>query len=77
MLKYVHAIPSIKYIISMDPIDDEVEKSCRLKDITCCYIKDLEMNGNDRKFQHRKPSPTDLCTICYSSGTTGLPVYIV
>lgn len=61
----------------MDTLDDETKESCRDKGLQCLYIGDIESNGSNKEIAHVKPKPSDLCTICYSSGTTGLPVAFV
>lgn len=33
----------------------------------------VEASGKQHPLPHRPPQPTDLCTICYTSGTTGNP----
>lgn len=59
----------------MDPIDENLKRLCKDKNIDLLYIKDIEKKGKKAPAAHRKPSKDDLCTICYSSGTTGLPVF--
>ena len=37
-------------------------------------MKDAETEGAANIVEFRAPQPDDLATICYTSGTTGLPV---
>jgi long-chain acyl-CoA synthetase len=61
----------------MDPIDEELGAKVKAANLTLYYISDLEKIGQARDKVTRPPKADDLCTICYSSGTTGLPVPMV
>lgn len=36
-------------------------------------FEDVERHGAHKNHQEQPPKPTDLCTVCYTSGTTGNP----
>lgn len=59
----------------MDQVDSDIRASVEGNGLQIHYISDLESIGKSRSLTVRPPAPSDLCTICYSSGTTGLPVY--
>jgi len=74
-------IPTIEVIIVMD---DDVPRGEEMETYRSAYdnkipkfisISDFTANWNtfDDKFTGRTASPEDLATICYTSGTTGLP----
>nr|CAB3219802.1 long-chain-fatty-acid--CoA ligase 1 [Phallusia mammillata] len=64
---------SIKLIVAMETIDDDNKKladECGVKVMT---FSEVEENGKANLKDFVPPKPEDLHTICYTSGTTGLP----
>lgn len=54
-------------------ISDELVTLATVKDIKLIKFGDLEQQGRFLSFTPTPPTPEDLCTICYTSGTTGKP----
>lgn len=73
IIKYSPNIPSLEVIISMDQIDNEIKGKVQQHGLKIYTVADLETIGEKRELVVQAPKPSDLCTICYSSGTTGLP----
>jgi long-chain acyl-CoA synthetase len=64
----------VKLIISMDKITDESMKSkAKEKGMEIREMSEVEEIGGAKLLPHRPPKPEDICTICYTSGTTGNP----
>lgn len=36
-------------------------------------MREIEEIGKEHRFPVNPPKPSDICTICYTSGTTGAP----
>ncbi|RHZ89697.1 hypothetical protein Glove_12g40 [Diversispora epigaea] len=86
LIRLVNKIPGIKVIISMDELDDDapapisstttgkVLKSwAQDKNIVLLDFLEVEKLGQQHPSKHNPPSPNDIATICYTSGTTGIP----
>ena len=73
LLKIAPKLPTIKTIISMDPIKEELRKTAEDAGIELLGFESVESKGAAQRAKPCPPSPLDLCTICYTSGTTGKP----
>lgn len=86
LLKLKHKLPTLKIVVSMDRLDDDVapiagvpNKSAIIKawaeekGIVLVDMYTLEQDGRKAKRAHRAPKPDDLACIMYTSGTTGVP----
>lgn len=70
LLKMLDSIPTVKYIVSFDPISQvNVDK----KGVQLIEYAELMTRRPNDKFTLNEPTADDLCTICYTSGTMGLP----
>lgn len=54
-------------------ISDAIRQDAENKGLTLVIFGDLEETGRQVEFIAIPPAPEDLCTICYTSGTTGKP----
>ncbi|KAF9437633.1 hypothetical protein BGZ76_011815 [Entomortierella beljakovae] len=62
-------LPNLKAIISIGDFD----RSIPTNGIKIYEWFEIEANGKQFPRKHSPPSPEDLATICYTSGTTGMP----
>jgi long-chain acyl-CoA synthetase len=62
-------IPGLKYIVSMDPLPD----GKTIEGVKLMTWQDLLRLGAEKQIKFDEPKPDELCTICYTSGTTGDP----
>ncbi|VDM96267.1 unnamed protein product [Thelazia callipaeda] len=66
--------PSIKYVVVIDAYTDSLKEKARAVGISLFQFTDLEERGMySEKRNFDLPSSEDLCTIAYTSGTTGQP----
>jgi long-chain acyl-CoA synthetase len=87
LLKLAPRVPTLKLIISLDPLDageqPGLSKSAILNSlaaesgISIHYIKDVEALGAASGLPVKPPGPDDITTINYTSGTTGNPKGVV
>ncbi|KAJ3332980.1 Long chain acyl-CoA synthetase 7 peroxisomal [Gonapodya sp. JEL0774] len=77
LLKIASKMPVMKAIISMDSLDSEAGAALRAwaaeKNVVLLDWPEAIALGKANKAPHTPPSADDLVTICYTSGTTGLP----
>lgn len=73
LLKLASKLPTLKTIIAMDPVSGEVKQKAQEAGIDLFDLESLEAKGAAKRVESCPPSPLDLCTICYTSGTTGTP----
>lgn len=65
--------PFFKNIILFDNISDELQKEAEDVDLKIYKFQDLVNIGSNLETDLCDPTPNDLFTICYTSGTTGFP----
>ncbi|XP_070544207.1 long-chain-fatty-acid--CoA ligase 5-like [Ptychodera flava] len=65
--------PSLKRIILMDDFTDEDTKKATEKNIDVLQFREIETLGRNNPQDVQPPSPDHIATVCYTSGTTGLP----
>uniref|UniRef100_A0A0M3JCW6 long-chain-fatty-acid--CoA ligase n=1 Tax=Anisakis simplex TaxID=6269 RepID=A0A0M3JCW6_ANISI len=67
--------PSLKFIVIMDDCDVNIRETAKQVNIQLLSLTELEKAGRELtpKPELIEPKPSDLCTICYTSGTTGTP----
>lgn len=84
LLKLSSRCPSLKIIVSLDPLEagselpgtskkDLLNAIAAEKGIQIHYIKDVEAMGEAAPRPYNTPKPEDVVTINYTSGTTGNP----
>ncbi|EFP01041.1 CRE-ACS-13 protein [Caenorhabditis remanei] len=75
LLKFKEQCPSLKTLVVMESLTDELKSSASSLGVQVFTFEDLEKLGKDAKTRpaHIPPTPEDLATICYTSGTTGTP----
>ncbi|VDD95642.1 unnamed protein product [Enterobius vermicularis] len=75
LLRSCSECPSLKYLIIMDDFSEDLVRIASEVDVQIYKFPEIERRG--RELEDRpmiEPcTPEDLCTICYTSGTTGKP----
>ncbi|CAG8476589.1 401_t:CDS:10 [Ambispora gerdemannii] len=67
-------IPTLKCLISMDPLEDiKLKNEAKKYNLTLYEIDEVESIGREHPYPHNPPKPKDCATIMYTSGTTGPP----
>jgi long-chain acyl-CoA synthetase len=87
LLKLKPRLPSLKFIVVMDPISageqpgeskaDLLNSLATDLGITIHYIRDVEALGERQPLPYSPPTPDNIITINYTSGTTGNPKGVV
>uniref|UniRef100_F1KZW9 Long-chain-fatty-acid--CoA ligase n=1 Tax=Ascaris suum TaxID=6253 RepID=F1KZW9_ASCSU len=66
--------PSLKHLILLDSFGDDLKEKAAKEGISVHRFDDvLTMGRQIDKSHFEPPKPEDLCTLCYTSGTTGIP----
>lgn len=69
-------IKHVKRIVCFDALSAEesgkYSEALERANVELIFFGDL-LNSSQAEFEPRPPRPEDLCTICYTSGTTGMP----
>lgn len=73
LLDHIKETPKLKKIILMEEISDENRKLAKEAGIEIMSYADVESLGEQNPQKQKPAKPTDLCVLCYTSGTTGLP----
>jgi len=87
LLKLKPRLPSLKIIVVLDPLSagelpgeskgDILNSLASEQGVTIHYIKDVEALGERQPIPMNPPTPEDVVTINYTSGTTGNPKGVV
>jgi long-chain acyl-CoA synthetase len=73
LLDQQHLTPTLRCIVHMQPVSDETRRKAAEKKIDLITFDDLEKLGAANPHEFVYPKPSELATICYTSGTTGNP----
>lgn len=66
-------MPTLKTLVFMDTVPSDIKEQAAAKNLECFLITDVEKEGEENPKEMVLQKQTDLCCICYTSGTTGLP----
>ncbi|KAF9425607.1 hypothetical protein BGZ76_003151 [Entomortierella beljakovae] len=73
ILNLIEYLPSVKTIIAMDGADSEIIAKGAEFGVSVLSWLDVERKGQENPVKACHPCADDLATICYTSGTTGIP----
>ncbi|CAG8467059.1 7195_t:CDS:2 [Funneliformis caledonium] len=73
LLDMKEALPTIQTIIILDTIDQEFNDLANALDVKILNFTDVEQVGSVQPVEAENAKPDDVATICYTSGTTGIP----
>lgn len=73
LLDQAEQTPGLRQIIVMRPFSDAVKEAAAAADIQLYSFKKVEELGKEKPHDLKRPQPSDLATVCYTSGTTGSP----
>lgn len=64
---------SLKFLIQIEPVSDELRAKGEAAGLKILGMDEVEANGLAQPIPLNPPCPKDICTFCYTSGTTGDP----
>ncbi|KAG0075269.1 Long chain acyl-CoA synthetase 7 peroxisomal [Linnemannia elongata] len=73
LLNIKATLPTVKNIIVMGSLEESLVFEGKRLDVNIVAWTEVERNGLDKPVSVNPPSPDDVATICYTSGTTGTP----
>ncbi|XP_072038629.1 long-chain-fatty-acid--CoA ligase 1-like [Amphiura filiformis] len=73
LLKHINNTPTLKLIILLGTPNEDEKKQCDEHNMEIMSYEDLLQLGKDNMKDPVPPKPDDLATICFTSGTTGVP----
>ncbi|KAI9998121.1 hypothetical protein PInf_002455 [Phytophthora infestans] len=77
VLDCVAACPSLKIVIQFEPVTEKQLQQATEKNIELRSLHELELLGEADPQPADPPLPTDVSTLCYTSGTTGDPKGVI
>ncbi|XP_035232916.1 long-chain-fatty-acid--CoA ligase 5-like isoform X2 [Stegodyphus dumicola] len=73
LLEKAETTPSLTHIISVNEVSLDIKDLANRKNINLLSFHEVEELGSKNNYPMVPPDPSDLATVCYTSGTTGDP----
>ncbi|KAJ1962405.1 medium-chain fatty acid-CoA ligase faa2 [Dispira parvispora] len=73
LLEMYDAVTSIKHIVVMDDVNDDLITLAESREVRLYSFVDVEKLGAQHPTDFAECTPDSIATICYTSGTTGVP----
>ncbi|ORZ36869.1 hypothetical protein BCR44DRAFT_49634 [Catenaria anguillulae PL171] len=73
LLKYKSRLPMLTTVVVMDEFPEQFIADCKAVGLVAIGMAAVESQGAQVQREPRLPEPDHLATICYTSGTTGVP----
>lgn len=66
-------LPKLKAIVQSGSVSEENRTAAQVAGVQLFSVAEIEAVGAEHPAEHRPPTPDDIATFCYTSGTTGDP----
>ena len=73
LLRQRDETPCLKHIVVMKDVTNEMRQAAKDKGVELHSFKDIEDLGREKPVEIFASKPSDVATVCYTSGTTGDP----
>ncbi|TMW67697.1 hypothetical protein Poli38472_011317 [Pythium oligandrum] len=73
VLKCKDACPSLQYVVQYEQLTEKQRQQAQEKNVIVKSLSEIEDLGKNHPIAAEPPTPEDIATICYTSGTTGNP----
>ncbi|KAI8912730.1 hypothetical protein EDD86DRAFT_224169 [Gorgonomyces haynaldii] len=77
LLEWSARIPTVGLIVVMNTPTDELIQKGKAAGVSVISMADLEKEGSEKKVEKPEISGSTVATLCYTSGTTGLPKGVI
>jgi len=69
--------PTLKLVVQFEPVTEQQVQQAKAKNVELRSLEELELLGEAHPAPADPPSPSDVSTLCYTSGTTGDPKGVI
>ncbi|TMW67702.1 hypothetical protein Poli38472_011322 [Pythium oligandrum] len=77
VLKCKDECPTLKYVVQFEDVTDEQRQEAEAKGLELKSLREIEELGEKNPIPADPPTPEDITTLCYTSGTTGKPKGVI